>query len=149
MFLLKAGSSEHTASCHSSSQASVAQGNSTKPAMMRSSGVERRAAQNPLLCCCFFPSIKSKRRSEMGWGRGLREESLFIFPSIWLALELHEQCGFGVSGRGSSAPHPPAFVLNWGETSIYCGKLGSWSGGVVAAAFVFGFTQDDPHLRPL
>lgn len=58
MFLSKAGSSEHTASCQSSSEASVAQGNSTKPAMMRSSEGGKESSPKPS-AVFFFPFSKS------------------------------------------------------------------------------------------
>lgn len=79
MFLSKAGSSEHTASCQSSSEASVAQGNSTKPAMMRSSAGGKESSPKPS-AVFFFPLVKAKRGSEKGRGVGITWGKPFHFP---------------------------------------------------------------------
>lgn len=80
--------------------------------------VEMGAAQSPVLCC-FYPPL-AKWGSAKGRGRDYVRKNLFIFP-IWLAHQLHERCGPGLSGRGRWAPHPLAFVLNWKKTLIFWG----------------------------
>lgn len=96
MFLSEKGSTQNTASCHSSSETNNAPGNLTKPAIMRSSeaGKERSTKPNAV----FFSLAKAKEGREKGGIGWDYEWKPFHFLTIWLALEFCVGRGESVSG---------------------------------------------------